>query len=185
MKRNSIILFMVMLYGFNVHSQDTNNLRNLKIIFIRHCEKPVKGDNLNCQGLNRSLLLPSILSSKFGVPDFVYVPSLGLGNSTKHSRMFQSVIPLAAKYNLTINSAFAEKDSIGISNDIKSKTGTILIVWEHHALESIVRALGIQDKSLAWDDSDFDSIWIIRFINGVAVLTKDKEGVSPSADCNF
>ncbi|HWY33058.1 MAG TPA: hypothetical protein VNX68_00345, partial [Nitrosopumilaceae archaeon] len=70
------------------------------VIIIRHGEKPLKGKNLNCQGLNRSLKLPAVLYSKFGIPGNVYVPSLDNNISTGHARMFQTVIPLAAKYNL-------------------------------------------------------------------------------------
>jgi hypothetical protein len=181
-----LILFCGSSFIFNAaYCQDSTNTKNLKVIIIRHAEKPVKGDNLTCQGINRSLELPGLLSSKFGIPDYIYVPSLGLGQSTKHSRMFQTVIPLAAKYNLSINSKYDEKDSSGIANDIKTKQGTVLIVWEHHAIPPIVAALGVSDYNLVWDDTDFDSIWIITFSNGMVTLTKDKEGLMPPVGCPY
>lgn len=157
----------------------------VKIVFIRHAEKPLKGDNLTCQGINRSLQLPAVIQTKFGVPDYTFIPALGLGQATKHSRMFQTVIPLAAKYNLTLNSAHAEKDSLQIAADLKSKTGTVLVVWEHKAIASLVRSLGVSNFNLVWPDNDYDSIWIVTITNGTATFTKDTEGLKPPADCAY
>jgi hypothetical protein len=164
---------------WSTHSDD------LKVILIRHAEKPKKGDNLTCQGLNRSMQLPSVLFRGFGVPAYTYIPALGLGDSTKHSRMFQTIIPFAVKYDLALNSKFQEKDSAGIARDILAKKGTILIVWEHKCIPSIARALGIKDDSLHWPDDDYDSIWIVSFQNGAASLTKGREGLKPPAACSF
>ncbi len=153
------------------------------VVIIRHGEKPLKGKNLNCQGLNRSLKLPAVLYSKFGIPGSIYVPSLDNNVSTGHARMFQTVIPLAAKYNLTINSRYAETDSATLAKEIKRKKGVVLVVWQHSAIPSIVRALGVQGFDMHWDDNDYDSIWIIRFQNGIAKITFDKEGLVPSTSC--
>lgn len=158
---------------------------NIKVIFIRHGEKPLKGDNLTCQGVNRSLQLPEVITTKFGVPAYTFIPAIGLGNATKHSRMFQTVIPLAAKYNLILNSAHAEKDSLQIAADIKSKTGAVLVVWEHKAIASLVRSLGVSNFNLTWPDNDYDTIWIVNITNGVATFSKDAEGLKPSADCTY
>lgn len=158
---------------------------NLKIVFIRHAEKPVKGDNLTCEGLNRSLKLPAVVTAKFGIPAFTFVPGLGLGENTKHARMFQTIVPLAVKYNLTVNSSRAEKDSLGMAADLKSRNGVVLVAWEHGGIAPIVRALGVKENGLKWPDDDYDSIWIITFKNGEAVLTRDKEGIVASKDCNF
>jgi len=183
MKFKQIILLLAFasanFYGIKEASAQTTNL---KLIFIRHGEKPLKGDNLTCQGLNRALLLPNLISKKFGVPAYLFVPGLALGESTRHARMFQTISPLAIKYNLPINSSHAEKDSTEIAQDLKGKNGTVLIVWEHKAIKSIIHALGISDN-LVWPDDDYDSIWIVDFANGKAVLTKDKEGLKPAADC--
>jgi hypothetical protein len=94
---------------------------DLKVVFIRHAEKPLKGDNLNCQGLNRSAELSAVIHAKFGVPAYTFVPAIGLGEATKHSRMFQTIVPLAAKYNLIINSNRQEKDSLGMAADLKKQ----------------------------------------------------------------
>jgi hypothetical protein len=165
-------------YAQSGKSQNTD----LKIVFIRHGEKPEKGNNLTCKGLNRSLMLPAVIKKKFGIPDYIYVPSLKLGEKTTHARMFETITPTAAKYNLDIDSQFQETDSAGIAHDIMQKKGTVLVVWEHKAINTIIHALGMQYNTI-WNGDDYDSIIIITFINGKATITTDKEGLNPSDNC--
>ena len=155
-----------------------------QIVIIRHGEKPENGDNLSCQGINRSLQLPKVLFNKFQVPHHTYVPKLDTGKSTSHARMFQTVTPFAAKYNLKINSTFDENDVAGAAADVLKKKGTILMVWKHSNIPPLAQALGI-DNPPAWDKHDFDSIWIIKFKDGKAQLTQDQENIKPSEDCPF
>ncbi|MBB6129680.1 histidine phosphatase family protein [Mucilaginibacter lappiensis] len=159
--------------------------KNLKLVFIRHAEKPADGDNLSCTGLNRALKLPAILKAKFGLPDRVYVPALHLGKSTPRARMFQTISPFAIKYNLTINSTFEEEDTKDIAEDLAGRKGTILVVWEHNEMKAILKALGLKVKDLQWPDNDYDTIWVVTFKNDKPVLTVDKEGIKPVAACSF
>ena len=99
--------------------------------------------------------------------------------------MFQTISPLAVKYNLTVNSKFEEEDDAGIAGDLISKKGTILIVWEHNQIKPLLKALGLKVKDLDWPANDFDSIWIITFKKGKPTLTQDKEGITPAAGCSF
>lgn len=158
--------------------------KSLKVVIIRHGEKPETGDNLSCQGENRALQLPAVLHKKFNKPDYTYVPSLGLSESTKHARMLQTVTPFAIKYNLTVNSQFDEKDYSKVAADVQKKTGTVLLVWEHSAIPHLAKKMGVKNLPV-WQDNDFDSIWIITFVNGIASLSVDNEGLKPSPDCSF
>lgn len=157
---------------------------SLKIVIIRHGEKPEIGDNLSCEGENRALQLPSVLYQKFNKPDYVYVPSLELGKSITHARMFQTVTPFAVKYNLTVNGKFDAHDYAKISDNVLKKTGTVLMVWEHSSIPSLAETLGVKNPP-PWDDKDYDSIWVITYPNGKAVMTYDTEGITPSSDCKF
>ncbi len=181
--RKNIIIFLFSLtwvIPFSAWSQSITTSKNdLRVIFIRHGEKPENGGNLTCKGLNRSLQLPGVIQSKFGIPDFTYVPSLKMGDKTAHARMFETVVPLAVRYNLTINSKFDEKDISGIAAAIKAQKGTVLVVWEHSVIADIIHAFGI-NENLNWPGGDYDSIWIVTFPNGKAELTMDKEGLNPS-----
>jgi hypothetical protein len=158
--------------------------RNLKVIIIRHGEKPATGDNLSCTGMNRALQLPGVLKKKFGIPAHTYVPSLRCGKSTEHARMFQTVAPFAIKHGLKVNSEFAEDDFENIAADVLNKTGIILMVWEHSAIQNLASSLGAANPP-AWKDRDFDSIWIIDFKSDKPVLHFDKEGIKPASKCSF
>jgi hypothetical protein len=124
----NILAMVAIAFAFSLKVQA--QAADLKIVFIRHAEKPLKGDNLTCAGINRSLKLPAVISAKFGVPAYLFVPGLGLGEATKHARMFETVVPLAAKYILTINSSRTEKDSLGMAADLKSRNGVVLVSWD-------------------------------------------------------
>jgi hypothetical protein len=157
----------------------------LTVVVFRHAEKPKKGDNLNCQGLNRSLALAPVLYGRFGLPAAVYVPALGLGDNTLHSRMFQTMIPFAARYNLSVTSKFGEDETGALASAVLARTGVVMIIWEHKRLPDIARALGVRDTDLHWPDDDYDSLWIITFRNGVAHLERSAEGLRPAEACPF
>ena len=156
----------------------------LKVVIIRHGEKPETGDNLSCQGESRALQLSSVLYEKFNKPDYTYVPSLELGKSITHARMFQTITPFAVKYNLTVNAKFDENDYSNIAENVLKKTGTVLMVWEHSSIQSLAEKLGVKSPP-PWDGKDYDSIWVITYPNGKALLAFDKEGITPSPDCKF
>ena len=166
--------------------------KNLKVVIIRHGEKPTEkpsdksdgGDNLSCQGQNRALQLPAVIIKKIGKPDYTYVPALKMDKNTAHSRMFQTVTPLAVKYDLTINSKYNESEPNDVAKSVLKKSGTVLMVWEHSAIPDLATALGI-DNPPKWKGADFDSIWILTYASGKAELTVDQEGLSPSENCGF
>jgi hypothetical protein len=160
----------------------------LRVVLIRHGEKPPKGNNLSCQGFNRAKALPPVLYNKFGVPDFTLVPTISMGKSTKSVRMFQTVTPFAIKYDLKVNTAYSETDTMTVAKALQSLKGLALLVWEHSNIPGIARNLGATNVP-AWPGDDFDSIWIIDFIpqpNGTTTvqLSFDKEGLKPGSSCN-
>lgn len=185
MKKGYYFIPLLLLVCCHILCPAQSPLKNtmLRVVIIRHGEDPPKGDNLSCQGLNRSMQLPAVLNSKFGIPDFTYVPTMEHNSVTKHSRMYQTVVPMAVKYNLRINSRYDEKDSTNLAADIKTKHGTILLVWDHKAIPAIVRALGVSGFNLKWNASDYDSIWIITLTTGTASFSTDKEGLIPGPLC--
>ena len=181
----NVAFILLMILGASQNSMAQGHLRKLKIVIIRHAEKPLDGDNLSCKGLNRSLLLPNVITAKFGVPNFVYAPQLEQGQSTSHARMFETLVPLVAKYNLKVNTNYPQNSYKDIAADLTDQTGTVLLAWEHKAIVPLVKALGVDAHGLNWPDDDYDSIWIITFPKGIATLTRDKEGLKPADKCNF
>lgn len=161
----------------------------LRILIIRHGEKPDSGYNLNCQGWNRAIALPKAIIPQFGIPDLVYVPNMTTGKKTKTVRMYQTVIPMAIKYSLLVNSKYEETDSLEISDNIIHQKGTVLIVWDKKNIAPLVRNLGIRNTILEWSDKDYDSIWIIEFIKNaegglVPALRRGRENIVPSKECD-
>lgn len=177
----SLGLFIVSV-SLSLYANGQSSQGSKKIIIIRHGEKPVEGDNLSCQGLNRAMKLPAVLYKKFGVPTSVYVPAINTGKETSTARMYQTAMPLAIKYNLVINTKYEVEDAESLAQSLLKAEGTSLVIWEHKAIDNIVKALGVEGK-LKWDSNDYDSIWIVTIKNGGAALTKDKEGLSPAAAC--
>jgi hypothetical protein len=158
----------------------------LKIVIIRHGEKPDNGDNLNCQGLNRAMALPKVLYTKFGIASAIYIPSINAGDKTRSARMFQTITPYAVKYDLTINSSYNTDDYKHIARDIIQQHGIVILCWEHNAIPHLVKTLGVEGNIRDWPDDDFDSIWIISYSKkGHARLVADREGISPSPGCSF
>jgi hypothetical protein len=163
----------------------------LRVILIRHGEKPEEGDNLTCAGLNRALALPAVLGKLLPTPpDHTYVPLIGTdGKKTTSVRMFQTVTPYAVLHNLTLNSDYATDNIKGITKEIRSRRGTVLLVWEHNSIVKIANKLGIKEV-LAWPDADFDSVWTISFSGGGRkgkakrpILTKTQQHIQPVATC--
>ena len=175
-----LVLVFCILFVFNAHSQSADELR---IVLIRHGEKPKEGSGLSCKGINRANLLPGVLNAKIGLPGIIYVPSVAGSDATKHNRMNQTIIPFVDKYHLQLNADYKVGDVNAVTKNILRQKGTVLVVWEHNGLEDIAERLGVKEK-LKWDDSDFDSIWLITFSKkGKARLQVDHEGLHPSGKC--
>ena len=128
--------------------------------------------------------LAAVLHAKLNIPDYIYVPALKSDDATKHNRMFQTISPFAIKYNLPINSKYGADENEKIAKSVFKKEGLVLMVWEHNAIHTLASALGV-DEAPQWADTDFDSVWIIKYQYGKAKLSIDKEGLNPSAECNY
>jgi len=184
MRKYYLFLSLFCFLQFFCNCNATSQSKNLKLVFIRHAERPEEGDNLTCQGLNRSLQLPAVLYKKFGRPNNVYVPALVMGEVTKRARMLQTISPFVIKYGLTVNSAYDEEDYKGVSHALLKEKGTVLIVWEHKNIAPILEYLDVKED-LKWPGDDFDSIWIVTIHNGKAIFTADSEHLHPAAGCPF
>jgi len=159
--------------------------KNLKIILIRHAEKPAIGNNLTCQGFNRASQLPDVLVKRFGIPKYSYVPNLNTGDGTKRARAFQTLIPFAVKYNLDINTSFDVEDASDLAKNVLKQKGLVLICWEHHSIKKIVQSLGVKAHKTDWADQDYGSIYVITYNKGKASLTVEQENLKPAKGCAF
>ncbi len=185
MKKLLFVIALIFIVDGTYNTAYGQSTGNLRIIIVRHGEKDDDGDNLNCRGFSRAMQLPKVMVGKFGKPSTIYVPSVDAKKSTSHARMFQTASPLAIKYGLPINTKFAVDDYSSLAENLQSKSGTVLVVWEHKVMDNLLRALGLKTKGMKWGDDDFDSIWIVTYKNGKPQLTTDKEGITPVNNCQF
>jgi hypothetical protein len=147
----------------------------LKVMIIRHGEKPDSGNELNARGQERALALvnffttnPPVLSDGKPVAAiYAMKPSREDGSL----RPIQTVTPLAEKLGLTIN-ADIKKDHVDdlIDAVLKNSTAdgkTVLICWEHKIIPTIVQRFGWDKAPDKWAGEVFDRVWVLGF-------TKDK-----------
>ncbi len=172
------------------------------IVFVRHGEKPDKEfGQLNCQGLNRALALPRVLTAKFGKPDYIFAPapnrrSATGGSEFNYLRPLATIEPTAIEFAVPVNTDFSYTDVDGLRSELtrqKYQNSLIFVAWEHRELESVVKQLvgqfgGDPKEVPKWEDQDFDSIYIVRVNNGKPAksvsFTRDHEGLDNlSTDC--
>ena len=156
------------------------------IVFLRHGEKPDGGlGQLNCQGLNRALALPTVLRSKFGVPDYIFAPNPSAkkkdqGKTYDYIRPLATIEPSAIQFGLPINTQWGFEDtehleSALLEKDMRDKV--IFVAWEHRVLEKVAKNLlkslgGNPEQVPTWDGYDFDSLYIIKISTENETLPK-------------
>jgi hypothetical protein len=171
------------------------------IVFLRHGEKPEHEiGQLNCQGLNRALALPRVLTSKFGKPDYIFAPAASrmskLVGGYNYLRPLATIEPTAVELNMPVNTNYAYTDISGLRSELTGKkyqTSLIFVAWEHHQLEDLVRRLvsdfhGDPEAVPRWKGKDFDSLYVVRITTHGSTksitFTQDQEGLSNlSTDC--
>jgi hypothetical protein len=160
------------------------------LVLFRHGEKPASGlGQLDCQGLNRALKLPTRLS-KFGKPEVIFAPDPtqeindGTSNEPKfyyYVRPFATVEPTAIQLGMPVNMKFGYKDIAGLETELLDKkysNDTIFIVWEHKKLHEMVVDLvekgGLPNSTVPnWPGSEFDRIDLLKITHeGQAVKVK-------------
>ncbi|ABU43618.1 hypothetical protein AR158_C072L [Paramecium bursaria Chlorella virus AR158] len=82
------MLAVVVIMIITVSKNSGKTLRGKTIVFVRHGEKPYLGlGQLDCKGLNRSLALPDVLISKYGIPTKIYAGSSNCPFISVHNRL--------------------------------------------------------------------------------------------------
>jgi hypothetical protein len=163
------------------------------IVFMRHGEKPSGGyGQLTCQGFNRSLAIPTVLTSKFGRPDVLYAPSPAVkvsdpAGSFYYVRPLATIEPTAIKLGMPVNTKYGYNAIASLQAALISTgyaNATIFVAWEHLQLtklvQNIMNAHGIAVP--AWTSTDYDSLYVVRvnYIGNTinAQFSHEKEGLN-------
>lgn len=164
------------------------------IVFFRHGEKPSAGlGQLTCQGLNRSLALPTILLSRYGTPAYLYAPNPTVkvsdpGGSFYYVRPLATIEPVAIRAGKSVNTSVGYNNISGLEslliNAAKDNT-TIFVAWEHLYLQKVVQDLmnkyGGGVTVPAWASTDYDSLYVVRVNYGTGItaqFTHEQEGLN-------
>ena len=169
------------------------------IVFFRHGEKPLGGyGQITCQGFNRSLALPLVLSAKFGRPDALYAPSPAVkvtdtAGSFYYVRPLATIEPTAIRLGMPVNTKYGYNAITSLQTALISPgyaDATIFVAWEHLQLRKLVQNImtsyGGGVVVPAWASDDYDSLYIVR-VNYVtaslgtainAQFQKDVEGLN-------
>jgi hypothetical protein len=177
----TVTLSLLLFAGTNVWSDDAVET----IVLIRHGEKPDQGlGQLNCQGLNRALALPSVIAKTFGRPSAIFAPNPSQqkddhGASYDYVRPLATIEPTAILFGLPVNASFGFSDTGGLRAALEQpayRNAVVLVAWEHKSIEAIARALLRShggDPALVpkWHKDDFDSIYVVT-ISGTGNAAK-------------
>lgn len=172
------------------------------LVFVRHGEKPAQGfGQLDCQGLNRSLALPAVISAKFGKPDAIFAPDPGQqkndgGKPYYYVRPLATIEPTAIQFQMPVQTpyGYAQIDKLGSALlDPAYRNKLVVVAWEHKQIEELVRQIvsthgGHAGDVPKWHSDDFDSIYIVKldWRGGTPRVTFEhsEEGLNGrSADC--
>lgn len=167
------------------------------VVFLRHAEKPALGlGQLTCQGLNRALALPRVLSSKFDTPVELYAPNPGAQKEDKgvrfsYIRPLATIEPTAVRLGLPVDATLKFTDVTELNARLlraELADKTVIVAWEHHlarqAVVDLLDALSPTHAAVApWADDDFDVLYVVRveWKDGKPVsasLTLDKQGLN-------
>ena len=165
------------------------------LVFMRHGEKPVGGyGQLTCQGLQRALALPGVLTQQFGSPQAIFAPNPlpqvpDAAGSFDYMRPSATIEPTAIRFGLPVNAHYGYTDIASLQNALLAPTlssATVFIAWEHLQLQSLVQnlmnAYGGRQPVPAWDSTDHDSLYVVRLTtsggNITATFEHDYEGLN-------
>ncbi|HEX4037421.1 MAG TPA: hypothetical protein VHX37_05125 [Acidobacteriaceae bacterium] len=144
------------------------------IIAIRHAEKPPAGlGQLDCQGLNRALALPRVMS-RFGRPDAIFAPDPAQvvndrsNQSYSYLRPLVTIEPTAIALGMPVDAQIGFRDIAKLQAAVTAPTyanARIFIAWEHLKLNDFAKLMlaSYGDNPAAvpdWPNDDYDRIYI-------------------------
>ncbi|MEO6237118.1 MAG: hypothetical protein ABIQ52_08970 [Vicinamibacterales bacterium] len=165
------------------------------LVFFRHGEKPSGGyGQLTCQGLQRALALPPVLTTRYGSAHYVFAPNptvmlTDAAGSFYYVRPLATVEPTAIRLGLPVNVRYGYNDLAGIEGELTGSryaSSTVFIAWEHQYLVTIVQDIMNTYNSgvtvPAWTSGDYDSLYVVRLTNTggaiTAQFTQEYEGLN-------
>jgi regulation of enolase protein 1 (concanavalin A-like superfamily) len=154
------------------------------LVFFRHGEKPSGGyGQLTCQGLNRALALPDVLTSRYGNAEYAFAPNPTVevpdaAGTFYYVRPIATIEPTAIRLGLPLNTAYGYTEIDKLQSELTSGTyasSTVFVAWEHlylqKAVQNIMNSYGAGVTVPAWSSGDFDSLYVVRITRSGGTTT--------------
>ena len=150
------------------------------VFIIRHAEKPMdeKAPDLTPQGFKRAAALPYLflpLPGQNAQPRLPKPDVLFASEASKHSnRPIETITPLAQALHLRINHDYEDRETARIAGEVMSGKyagKVVLICWHHGEIPHLAEAFGVEGAPKTWNDTVFDQIWKIQWVDGRARMT--------------
>lgn len=159
-----------------------------KVMLIRHAEKPVNPppngiDELGTQdkhsliprGWQRAgALVPLFVrpdaTKGIARPNILYASNVGGASflvdgedASKSQRPRQTLLPLSQKLapNVPFVTTFVLGQEADLGSDIKTRSGIVLVAWEHKHILAIVDSLPTAVAPDSWPSDRFDVVWVL------------------------
>ena len=158
------------------------------IVFLRHGEKPSGGyGQLTCQGLQRALALPPVLTGRFGAAQAVFAPNPvpqvdDAAGNFDYVRPLATIEPTAIALGLPVHAQIGYTNVAALQNAVLDNayaSATLFVAWEHVTLQAVVqRIMDAYDSGVtvpAWPSGDFDSLYLVRLTNAGGTITAQFE----------
>lgn len=155
-----------------------------KIMIIRHAEKPsadgtVNGvdedgatdkEALTVRGWQRAGALVQFFSPKgtalvdrrIATPQHLFASKVDPAADSKSERSKQTLTPIAQAFGVLINVSYIKGEEATLVNEIMTRTGVVLVAWEHGKICDIADAIidGKGSLPLSWPNDRFDVVWV-------------------------
>ena len=158
------------------------------VFIIRHAEKPMedKDPNLSPMGYKRAEALPSLFIPMPGshtLPRFPRPQVLFATDPSKHSnRPIETITPLSQSLHLKIGHDFSDLDFSALAKEVlsgKYAGKVVLICWHHGEIPHLAQAFGVTDAPRKWDETVFDQIWMLEWVDGKVQFSTLPEHLLP------
>lgn len=153
--------------------------RALTLLFIRHAEKPELGQAIGidargnpdkrsltprgwqCAGAWVQLFKPALGGvPALPEPSAIFASDPG-DDDDRSSRPLETVTPLAAMLDLTVDHRFAKGQEAELAGTIEAMSGVVLVCWQHETIGAIVGARGNPPAGVPshWPGACFNAVY--------------------------
>ncbi|MGX5805810.1 hypothetical protein ACWGS9_32005 [Bradyrhizobium sp. Arg314] len=154
------------------------------VMIIRHAEKPLaEGPDLGVDELgqadDKSLIVRgwqragALAHLFFDPPPSLQVPVAIVasapikrdGSGLRSLRPTQTVAPLARRLQLDPDTTFSKGQEDLAGPAVRRHPSPVLVCWQHEAIPRLAAAI-VESAAIApavWNDTDYDSIWLLTF----------------------